>query len=86
MSKDERIEALELADQAAPAPGESRAGLNEQRRALAGNLRNAINTLFVAVADQNEAAIKQQLAALKGPEDQIELLEQQIDLQSTVTR
>jgi signal transduction histidine kinase/DNA-binding response OmpR family regulator len=74
-----QLEALELTDQSERAPGDTRAGLHEQRRALAGNLRHAIDTLFVAVADRNEVAIDQRLAALKAPEDQIESLDQQID-------
>jgi signal transduction histidine kinase/ActR/RegA family two-component response regulator len=74
-----QLEALELLDQAVLVSGDSRAGLYEQRRALAGDLRSAINMLFVAVAGANEAEINRRLATLKEPEDQIELFDQQLD-------
>jgi signal transduction histidine kinase/ActR/RegA family two-component response regulator len=74
-----QLEALELLDQAVIVSGDSRAGLYEQRRALAGDLRTAITMLFVAVAGANEAEINRRLTTLKEPEDQIELFDQQLD-------
>jgi signal transduction histidine kinase len=74
-----RLEALEQADRGALTGDDMHAGLLLQRRALAGELRSAIDNLFAAVAAGDAAEVDVRLAALKAPEDRSELLDVQLD-------
>jgi signal transduction histidine kinase len=79
---DERVaglETLERADDAAHGPNESHAWLIEQRHSLVGELRQAIDRLFIAVAVGDEVAIRRHFVALRAPEAQMEALSHEID-------